>query len=123
MIILDFLIYNLASWYQDHRNQLKWSKPVERAVYVAGIITTLWSFSFWIGVNAFLHKAKTLNIPFIPFLIVGLVSIQLYKYIYDRKGRYERIVISLDKPFNVSPKVGQWVSIGFLFFQWLFRCC
>jgi O-antigen/teichoic acid export membrane protein len=117
MIFLDFLIYNLTSWYDDHRNNLKWSTPVERASYVVGIITVLWLLIFWFVICVFLNKSKITNITWIVCAILGFGSTLLYRYIYKKRGRYDRIIMSKKKPFNVSGKVGQWFCIGFVFFS------
>lgn len=119
MIIFDFLIYNLTNWYTTHRNGLKWSTPLERAIYVVGIITMLWLFDFWIIINTFLLKNDTLkgsSMPFvISFVILGLVIMQIFQYIYNKKGRLERLNQAPNKPFNASDNVGQVFSIGLFF--------
>jgi hypothetical protein len=115
MIIFDFLIYNLTTWYTTRRSGLKWSTPLERATYVAGIITMLWLFDFWLLVNTFLLENDTLKGSAIPFVILGLCVMQLFQYIYIKKGRLERINQSQKKPFNASDNVGQAFSIGLLF--------
>jgi hypothetical protein len=120
MIIFDFLIYNLTNWYSAHRNGLKWSTPLERATYVASVITVLCLFDFWVMINTFLLKNDTLNGTLIPFVVglvvLGLGETQIFDYVYSKKGRLERINQAENKPFNVSDKVGQAVSIGFIFF-------
>jgi hypothetical protein len=119
MIIFDFLIYNLTNWYTIHRDRLKWSTPLEKAIYVVGIISMLWFFDFWIIINTFLLKNDTLkgsSIPFvISFVILGLVIMQIFQYIYSKKGRLERLNQAPNKPFNVGDNVGQVFSIGFFF--------
>jgi hypothetical protein len=117
MIIFDFLIYNLTNWYTTHRNGLKWSTstPLERAIYVAGIITMLWLFDFWLIINTFLLKNLTLKGSAIPFVVLGLGVMQLFQYIYKKRGRFERLNQAENKPFNASDNVGQAFSIGLLF--------
>jgi hypothetical protein len=115
MIIFDFLIYNLTNWYTTHRNGLKWSSPLERAIYVAGIITVLWLFDFWLIINTFLLKNDTLKGSAIPFVILGLGVMQIFQYIYKKNGRFERLNQAPNKPFNAGYNVGQAFSICLLF--------
>jgi len=84
MIILDFLIYNLTVWYDNHRNRLTWSTPLERASYVVGMVTLMWAFSVCEIIYIFNHKTVVLSFQ-LPFAIIGFVSILLYKYIYIKK--------------------------------------
>jgi hypothetical protein len=44
MIFLDFLIFYLTVWFEEHKEKLSWSTPIERAIYVVGIVTILWLF-------------------------------------------------------------------------------
>lgn len=123
MIVFDFLIYNLTNWYIKHSNGLKWSSPLERAIYVTGIIFMLWLFDFWVIINAFLLKKETLtssSIPFvILFVILGLGIMQIFQYIYEKKGRLERLNQAPNRPFNASDNVGQVFSIALFFLPFI----
>ncbi len=115
MLFFDFLIYNLTNWYTSHRSGLKWSTPLERAIYVAGIITVLWLFDFWLIINTFLLKNDTLKGSILPFVILGLGVMLSLQYIYKKKGRLELINRASNQPFNISDNVGQIFSISLLF--------
>jgi fatty acid desaturase len=117
MIIIDFLVFNLTNWYKDHPDRLKWSTAVGRATYVVGLITIMWIFNFWMIINVILHPTVTFGFGSIPLAVAGIASMQFYKYIYESKGRYERMCSAANTPLNVSDKVGQALSIGFTFFS------
>jgi len=118
MIILDFLIYNLTRYYEEHRKLLTWSTPLERASYVVGMVTLMWTFIVCEMIYIFNNKTLVLSFE-LPFVIVGFGSMLLYKYIYIKRGRYERIVASPTKPFNINNKTGGIISIIFIFFSFL----
>ncbi|MFI5161938.1 MAG: hypothetical protein ACHQHN_11710 [Sphingobacteriales bacterium] len=88
---------------------------MERAIYVAGIITMLWLFDFWLIINTFLLKNDTLKGSAIPFVILGLGIMVSFQFIYKKSGRFERINQAPNKPFNASDNVGQVLSIGLFF--------
>lgn len=119
MIIFDFLIYNLNNWYTAHRSGLQWSNPLERAVYAAGMITMLWLFDFYLIIKTSLLKndvSKVSEIPFlILFVVLGLSVMQLFQYIYGKKGRLKRLEEATVKPFNISDQFGQALVIGLSF--------
>jgi len=114
MIIFDFLVFNLTNWYNDHQDRLMWSTAVGRATYLVGLITIMWIFNFWIIINIILHRTVTFGIGCIPLAVAGIASMQCYKYIYESKGRYERLCNAANKPLRVSDKAGQALSIGAL---------
>ena len=122
MILLDFLILNLAAWYGSHRNRLKWSTPLERACYVVGMITLLWIFSICELYDIFKYKSIVFNYQLLPFAAAGFCSNLIYLYIYKSKGRYQRLVESGIKPFNISTKSGIVVSIIFIIVSFLITC-
>ena len=117
MNIIDFLIFNLTNWFDAHRNRLKWSTPLQRATYIIGIVTMLWVFNFWIIISYFFHKTAIFKPAYIVLLIVGIGTMQLYRYIYINRGRYERLNQANTKPFNASERVGQVLSIIIVFFS------
>jgi hypothetical protein len=117
MIILDFLFYYLTLWFEEHKDKLKWSTPLERSIYVMGLVTCLWLFSIWELIEIFILKPVILrHLPEIPFVILSLAIMQLYKYIYFTKKRYE-LISSSKYNFGGNKKVGKVLSIIFVFFS------
>jgi len=119
MIIFDFLIYNLTNWYTARRSGLRWNTPLEKAIYVTAIITMLWLLDFYLIINTGVLKNISLTGPPILFVVLGLCIMQIFGYIYKKKGRFERLNEAPNKPLNASDKVGQAFSIGCLFLPML----
>jgi len=117
MIILDFLVFNLTNWYNNHRDRLVWSTPVGRASYIVGLITIMWMFSLWIIANIIFHKTITFGYGTLPFVVIGVAVMYLCQFVYEKKGRYEKIAGSENKPFRINDKAAQVLSIVFTFFS------
>lgn len=115
MFIPDFLVYYGTRWFDKNKAKLNGTSPVENATYIATIATILWLICIWEVIDIFVLKSKSAHqIPMIPGVIIGLSVMQLYKYIYVNKGRYERIS-ALNKKFKLSDKLGLILSMIFVF--------
>ena len=91
MIVIDFLFYNLTIWFTENKDKLSWSTPLERAVYAIGLFTIFWLVSIGEIVQFLFSRKIVFNISLIPFVVLGLLIMQLYKYIYITKRRFELI--------------------------------
>lgn len=117
MIIFDFLIYYLTYWFEQNRDKLKWSTPLQRASYAIGLASTCVLlgltelYQFVILKEEF---AKGLTKFF--FVFFGLGGMQLLDFIYNSKGRYSFITSQNFKKFdNINRNFGITISIVFLF--------
>ena len=117
MKVLDFLFYYLTLWFEEHKQNLKWSTPLERAIYVLGIITICWIISFNEIIQMFFFKETIKSISTILIIVIGLGIMELYKYIYITKKRYELIVLPLHQYSYGKNKIGKISSIFFVFFS------
>jgi hypothetical protein len=90
------MLYYLALHFEDNKDRLKWSSPLERAIYAIGIISVLWIFSIW----EIVELITTKSIPFqsinptlftVITIAIGLGIMQFYSYIYITKNRYMKI--------------------------------
>ena len=110
MIIIDFLVYYLTYWFEKDKNKKKlvWSTPLERAIYAVVLAIT----GLFVVLEGFLEDTIWKQTGFkTPALIVGIGALgifQLLRFIYVKKGRYERIA---SKKFNLNKKAGVIISI------------
>ncbi|MDN3659092.1 hypothetical protein QWZ08_25835 [Ferruginibacter paludis] len=79
MAILDFLIFHLTYWFNKNKDKLKWSTPLERAIYAMGSANMM----FLTGVNELIGftilRDKDVHIGSIWFILLGLGTMQVYK--------------------------------------------
>ena len=101
---MDFFIFYISSLYIGKRGTLYWDTPVRRAVSVIGIIMSLWALSIAQIVFFLLFKKDFWESNFIvPILIVGGIAvIQLLRYVYIGKKRYEHIQGTAYRAFTMS---------------------
>jgi hypothetical protein len=115
MIILDFLVYYLTKFYEGRPEKLSWSTPVERAVYVVGVITIFWLLVIEEIICFFIIKTTLKIFPIVLGGIIGLLIMQLYLYIYVKKYRFELIADRFE--FAMSERKGVILAIVFGFFS------
>ena len=120
MIILDFPIFYLTLWFSSHKEQLKWSTPIERAIYAMGLVTLLWTISILEIVHIFIIKdVNQFRVPLIPAVLIGLLAMFIYQYIYISKKRYQFILSSKHKSLDISSNTGKAISIIFVLFSFV----
>lgn len=112
MIIIDFLVYHLTYWFEKNKKKLIWSTPLERAIYavvlaMAGIFVIL-----EIILEETIWKENNFKTSTYTVVIVGLGLIQLLKFIYTKRGRYEKVA---SKGFNLNKNTGVVISIVTIF--------
>jgi len=119
MIVLDFLFFYLTHYFESNRSKLKWSTPLERAVYVVTIATMFWIFTAWESVEIFITKTDFLkNLNMILGIIIGLCVMQIYKYVYLTKKRYAVINSPERQTFaKINKKTGQVIALAFVMFS------
>ena len=109
MKIPDFLIYYLMEFYRrGKKGGLLWSSPLRRAVFLVGMTITLNLFSLTEIIYFFIAKKNLIDIKVseIVLLIVSLLVIQVIRYIYITKNRYELLISFGDKSFTLSKVTG-----------------
>jgi len=116
---IDFLFYYLTGWFTEHRDKLSWSNPLERTVYAMGLFTMFWIVGIGEILQFLMGKQVDFNISLLPFVILGLAIMGLYKYIYITRGRYEFILSGEYRSFTLNVNTGVTVSIVFAFFSTL----
>jgi hypothetical protein len=115
MIILDFLVYYLTKYYEGRPKLLSWSTPIERAIYVVGLITILWLLVTEEVICFFVLKTTLKIFPIVLGGIVGLLIMQIYTYIYVKKCRYDLLAERFE--FTMSERNGVLLAIVFTFFS------
>jgi len=109
MKIPDFLIYYLMEFYRrGKKGGLLWSSPLRRAVFLVGMTITLNLFSLTEIIYFFIAKKNLIDIKVseIVLLIVSLLVIQVIRYIYITKNRYELLISFGDKSFTLYKVTG-----------------
>ena len=116
---LDFLFYYFTYWFTENKDKLSWSSPIERSVYAIGLFTMFWLISIGEVIQFLMSKEVKFDYSLLPFLIIGLAIMQIYKYAYITKRRYESIISSKHSLFNISNDTGATMVIIFAFFSTL----
>ncbi len=120
MKVSDFLIYYLMKFYgRKKKGGLLWGAPLRRAVFTVGMILTLNLFSL-AEIVFFITTRKNLidtKICQIAVLILALLVIQVVRYIYMTRNRYEILISSGEIFFNLSNATGYFVLISVTLFS------
>jgi hypothetical protein len=106
-------------WFTEHREKLSWSSPLERTVYAMGLFTMFWIVAMGEILQFLMGKQVDFNISLLPFVILGLAIMALYKYVYITKARYELILSANYRSFTLKSKTGVTIFIIFAFFSTL----
>ena len=117
MIILDFLFYYLTYWFDKNKQKLAWSTPLERTIYAVGLM----SGTLILALDQFLEFKYpylfTVLIPKWIFIILVLLIMQLYKYIYIIRNRYQFVVSK--NSLKIDKDIGAYICIGMLILSFL----
>ena len=119
MFILDFLIYYLTLWFTERQEKLRWSTPLERAIYAVGIASILWIFVLEELICFFVLKTSLKIAPIIVVIVIGLIIMQAYSYIYIKRKRYKLINNSASERFKTGDKTGKVLSITFILLSFI----
>ena len=115
MIVLDFLIYYLTYWFEQKKDKLIWSTPLEIACYVVGLMTMglLYSINECFEFGSI--KSVQFHFPKLLFLFIALAVMKLYDYVYSTRNRYKIIVTEIPVEFSISDDTGAVICIGIVF--------
>jgi len=97
MIILDFLFYYLTYWFDNNKDKLSWSTPLQRSSYALGLETIALIYSITQIIEITKSNNTNFHFPKLLFLLLGLGIMWLYDYIYIKKNRYGTITPMFDK--------------------------
>jgi len=97
MIILDFLFYYLTYWFDNNKDKLSWSTPLQRSSYALGLGTIALIYSITQIIEITKSNNTNFHFPKLLFLLLGLGIMWLYDYIYIKKNRYGAITPMFDK--------------------------
>ena len=111
------MFYYFTNWFTQNNDKLSWSSPLERTVYAMGVFTMFWLVSIGEILQYLMGKQVDFNITLVPFVIIGLLIMQLYKYIYITKNRYDFILSTHYRAFDINEKTGIAIAIIFAFFS------
>lgn len=113
MLALDFLFYYLTYWFDENREKLSWSTPIERSTYAIGLMTmaALYSLDEWIE---WATDKQISHVKWYAFLACALAVFKLYDHIYITKKRYDKIKDEIPHKFKFSDDTGAYIAIGIL---------
>ncbi|WP_419701273.1 hypothetical protein [Mucilaginibacter sp. NFX135] len=97
MIILDFLFYYLTYWFDNNKDKLSWSTPLQRSSYALGLGTIALIYSITQIIEITKSNNTDFHFPKLLFLLLGLGIMWLYDYIYIKKNRYGLITPMFDR--------------------------
>lgn len=109
LIVLDFLFYYLTLWFEEHKDKLKWSTPLERAVYAVGLVTMSWLYTL----SQILNYTNVISVKIFlwHYIIAALIIMQVYKYVYIKQKRYQLLLSRDRRPGSVNTRTGIIISI------------
>ncbi len=115
MIVLDFLVYYFTYWFNNHKDKLSWSTPVQTSCYVVGLIVMALLFS----INEFFEFGRVESLRFhfskLLYSVLAVLVMKLFDYIYTTKNRYQIIATEIPAKFNISDDTGAIICIGIAF--------
>ncbi len=117
------MLYYLALHFEDYKDRLKWSSPLERAIYALGMISVLWIISIWEIVELITTKSipfQSINSTLFTVITIGigLGIMQFYSYIYITKKRYMKISNSEFRS-SINIRRGKILALGFGMFSFI----
>jgi len=116
MKTLDFLFYFFVRWFQvSDRRTKKTVSYADQAAYALTICSIFWVLFLDLVFDFVVFKTFKSKIPNVIFIIVGLLIYLIYRHIYIKKGRYNRILERSDPKFNVSDKTGRIIAVAVAF--------
>ncbi|MEI6821287.1 MAG: hypothetical protein WCL51_05095 [Bacteroidota bacterium] len=116
MIILDFLFYYLVLFTKNiDRRTVKTVSYPEHVSYLLGILLLIWLMTINGVIEFFLFNTFISKVPGLIFIILALLFMALLRYIYIKKGRFNRIMEKSEPRFKVSDKTGIIISVSFFF--------
>lgn len=118
MRIFDFLFYHIALYYEKNPRTLTWSSPAQRAGYALGLTAISWLMALQFFIEIDILKTTQYGISIIH-LILAVGLIYLFRYIYEKKGRYELTKSSKYRPFDINDSSGITVSWIIVFFSFM----
>ncbi len=122
MRLIDFIVfYTMALYKKKKMDGLLWSNSLRRSVFIAGLFTTLCLYSLTEIIAFLVTRINFIDksISQIAFIVAVLLIIQLFRYIYVRKERYEFIISSEYKAFTFSTRTGMTLVFLLVIFSFL----
>jgi len=99
MAVLDFFYYYLTIWFSTSKVKNRIRTPMERTAYVLGVFSCLWALFLGSTIEYFITASFQKHyISIYVYVVIGWLCIQLYKYIYIYRGRYNALIDN--KPFS-----------------------
>ena len=118
MRVIDFFVFYITTLYKNKpRGNLYWDSPVRRTVFIVGLTFTMLLASI-LDVVVFLITGINVidnRLIIIPIIISGVLLIQLLRYVYIVKKRYEFITSSQYKAFSLSTNIGVTICMVIFF--------
>jgi hypothetical protein len=114
IVIIDFIYYYLTKHFETVRT-LKFRTPEDHTSYGLGLVSGLYVLIICFFVEYFKFKTFATLIPVWVYVIIMLLFMQLYSFIYVKRGRYDFIKNREKKNpvFNVSYRWGLTLSFSF----------
>src|SRR5476651_2380169 len=114
MMLPDFIFYFLTYYFDNNRQLLSWSSPLQRSTYVIGLAT----LGVLVAIEELLEftvlKPSGFQVPKLAFILIGLGVIQLYDFVYIKRNRYERVVLYQGRFASISKSAGVTIVIACL---------
>lgn len=118
MNILDFLVYYTKLWYDDRKENLKWSSPIEKAIYFISLSTVFFLIAILEVIEYFVYHNDNIHLPLLPGVIFTFFISYIYKHVYIKKGRLN-MILTTSKKSNFSDSTGKLLSLIILFIAFM----
>jgi hypothetical protein len=109
MRVIDFFVFYITTLYKNkRRGNLFWDSPIGRTAFIVGLMFTMLLFSF-LDILFFLITGINMinnHMLIILIIILGVLLVQLLRYVYIARKRYEFITSNEYEPFNLGTNTG-----------------
>jgi hypothetical protein len=122
MIIIDFMFYYLSRIDNIIKRKGK-SNPKDQAAYIIALSCGFWLFIFDIIIGFLIYHDYSAKVPSIIFVLTILLIYFLIKRVYERNGRYEKLVEMGGPRLRVSDRTGIIISVSIFFLSFFLIIC
>ena len=113
MRFLDFIFYYLVMWFKKKKDSGLRVKPLDRSLYILSLCSISWALIVEFIVEFKLYGTYVSKGSTLSFALIGGLSYFVFKKVYLTNGRYRRIKEGKITIYNVSDKIGMFISMIF----------
>jgi len=115
MRLIDFFVYFFTSFYNSgKRGGLLWESPLRRTVFLVGVTFGILLIAIFDIAVYFIYGTNLIGYAYSKVFVIVfvLIVIQLLRYVYIKKKRYEYIISDEYPPFLMNNALGIAICAG-----------